>query len=451
MTNPARIGRRAFIRTAAAGLAVVSAARPAHCADAAPTRKPNLIIILADDMGYGDLSCYGSTTISTPRIDALATHGLRFTDFHSNGAVCSPTRAALLTGRYQQRCGVEDVFRPQRRALSGLPLEEVTFAQMLKTVGYQTALFGKWHLGYPPEYNPVHRGFDTFRGFLSGNVDYQSHVDGSGEPDWWNGVDRAPESGYLTDLITAHGVDYIRQNKSRPFCLYLAHGAPHSPYQGRADSVLRPEGSQTSATRDSAIDATAYREMIQALDEGVGRVVDTIKNEGLERDTLILFCSDNGAIGPGSCGSLNGIKGQTLEGGHLVPAIAYWPGRIPPGETRETALTMDVFPTLAALSGASLPAGVKIDGINLLPLLLERTPLPPRTLFWRTGAAHREKAARKGPWKLREAADGVTLFNLDQDPGEKIDRAGDAPERLAELKAALAAWEKEVSGVPVRA
>jgi arylsulfatase A-like enzyme len=186
------------------------------------------------------------------------------------------------------------------------------------------------------------------------------------------------------------------------------------------------------------------------LDEGVGRLIDSLEREGLGHDTLVFFCSDNGATGPGSNKTLNGLKGQLLEGGHRVPAIAWWPGRIAPGESTETAMTMDLFPTLAAVADASIPAGGKIDGVNLLPLLTERMALPERTLFWRTGAARREKAVRQGPWKLREASDGVALYHLEDDLGETIDRARQEPARLAELQTALATWEQDVSGVPVR-
>jgi len=190
-------------------------------------RKPNVVVILADDLGYGDLGCCGSTLASTPNLDGLAADGLRFTDFHSNAAVCSPTRAAFLTGRYQQRVGIENVLRPTtHRDKPGLPLEAVTFVTLLRNAGYATALMGKWHLGYPPAFNPVHHGFNVFHGFLSGNIDYQSHVDGAGQLDWWNGLEIGQEKGYTTDLITDHGVRFIEQNKERAFCLYLAHGAP---------------------------------------------------------------------------------------------------------------------------------------------------------------------------------------------------------------------------------
>ncbi|MEA3476736.1 MAG: sulfatase-like hydrolase/transferase [Bacteroidota bacterium] len=198
-------------------------------------RKPNIIIILADDYGYGDVGCYGSKRFLTPHLDALAAGGLRFTDFHSNGTVCSPTRAALLTGRYQQRTGINGVVTAAGHRHTGLDLEETTFAEVLKSEGYVTALFGKWHLGYLPDYNPVRQGFDEFTGYVSGNVDYHAHLDQTGMEDWWKQDELNPECGYTTDLITDHGVDFIQRHSEKPFLLYIAHEAPHYPYQGRND------------------------------------------------------------------------------------------------------------------------------------------------------------------------------------------------------------------------
>jgi arylsulfatase A-like enzyme len=197
--------------------------------------KPNIIIILADDYGYGDVGCYGSREYNTPHIDALAAGGMRFTDFHSNGVVCSPTRAALLTGRYQQRSGISGVVTAGAHRHTGMDLKEITFAEVLKAEGYVTGLFGKWHLGYAVEYNPVHQGFDEFIGYVSGNVDYHAHLDQTGKEDWWKEDELVPENGYTTDLITTHGVDFIRRHREKPFLLYLAHQAPHYPFQGRQD------------------------------------------------------------------------------------------------------------------------------------------------------------------------------------------------------------------------
>ena len=407
-------------------------------------QPPNIIIIMADDLGYGDIGCYGSTKIKTPNIDALAEGGLLFTDYHSNGAVCSPTRAALLTGRYQQRCGVEEVvFANGPARETGMSLLEATFAEVLKKAGYATGIFGKWHLGYKVEFNPAKQGFDEFIGYVSGNVDYHSHIDGAGIEDWWKNVKKVPEEGYVTDLITGHGVDFIERHRDGPFCLYLPHEAPHYPYQGRKDPPERLGGKKKGKKTPAGEIPRAYKEMVEVMDEGIGRIVEAVRRHGLERKTFIFFCSDNGATKRGSNGPLAGYKGSLWEGGHRVPAVAYWPGRIKHGTvTNEPVLGLDLFATMASLAGAKLPAGLALDGVDLVPLLVEGKGLPERTLFWRY---RKQKAVRKGPWKLLVIEGSVKLFNLAEDIGEKNDLAGDKPRMVAELKAELAAWEKEVS------
>jgi len=425
---------------------VCSAANPN-----AGLNRPNIILIMADDLGYGDIGCYGSTKINTPNIDALAKGGMKFTDYHSNGAVCSPTRAALLTGRYQQRAGIEGVIYakgPTRQ--TGLALEETTFAEVLKTRGYATGIFGKWHLGYNVEFNPARQGFDEFRGYVSGNVDYHSHIDGAGIDDWWKNLEKVPEDGYCTDLITKHGTDFIERHKDEPFCLYLPHESVHSPYQGRKDPPERlPAGKKGKTAKGKEI-ARAYKEMVEVMDEGVGKIVETIKHLGLEHKTFIFFCSDNGATKNGSNGALAGFKGSLWEGGHRVPAIACWPGTIKPGTvTTQTVLGMDMFPTMVSIVRAKTQAGLNLDGVDLLGMLTRDEKLPERTLFWRY---RKQKAVRKGPWKLLVQNDNLTLYNLDDDLGEKNNLAGNKPETVKMLQAELEAWEKEVSaGVDLRA
>lgn len=413
--------------------------------------QPNIILIMADDLGYGDIGCYGSPTIKTPNLDTLAEGGMKFTDYHSNCPVCSPTRAALLTGRYQQRAGIEGVIYakgPTRE--KGMDLEEVTFAELLKGRGYATGIFGKWHLGYSVEFNPARQGFDEFRGYVSGNVDYHSHLDGAGFEDWWKNLEQVPEEGYTTDLIMKHGIDFIERHKDEAFCLYLPHESVHSPYQGRKDPPERlPGGKQGKRAKGDEI-TRAYKEMVEVMDESVGRIVDTVKRLGLERKTFIFFCSDNGATRQGSNGKLSGFKGSLWEGGHRVPAIAYWPGKIKPNTiTDQTALGMDVLPTIASITGAQLPAGRKLDGVNLLPMLTENARLPERTLFWRY---LKERAVRKGPWKLLIQNGNVRLFNLDKDLAEKDNLAQAEQTMVKQLRSELAAWEQEVSaGVELRA
>ena len=450
------MNRREFIRCIAGG-AVTAALTNCGCSLAdsgggsGNSDRPNIILIMADDLGYGDISCYGSTKISTPNIDTLSKNGMKFTDYHSNCPVCSPTRAALLTGRYQQRAGIEGVIYakgPTRQ--TGLALDETTFAEVLKKHGYATGIFGKWHLGYNVEFNPVRQGFDEFRGYVSGNVDYHSHIDGAGFDDWWKNLEKVPEEGYCTDLITKHGIEFIERRRNEPFCLYLPHESVHSPYQGRKDPPMRLPGGNTGKKARGEEIARAYREMVEVMDEGIGKIVKTVKRLGLEHKTFIFFCSDNGATKNGSNGELAGYKGSLWEGGHRVPAIAYWPGRILPGSvTSQTVLGMDMFPTMVSIAGAKLPAGLKLDGVDLLGMLTQDRKLPDRTLFWRY---RKEKAIRKGPWKLMVQSDKVRLYNLDDDLGEKINLAGAKPGMARELQGELAAWEQEASeGVELRA
>lgn len=404
--------------------------------------KPNIVIILADDLGYGDVGCYGDTRIETPNIDALAADGLRFTDFHSNGAVCSPTRAALLTGRYQQRSGITGVVTAAGHRHTGLDLQETTFAEVLQEVGYTTALFGKWHLGYRPDYNPVRQGFDEYVGFVSGNIDYHAHLDQTGAEDWWKQDELVPETGYSTDLITDHGVDFILRHRDKPFLLYLAHEAPHYPYQGRRDPprYTREDG----RTLDPAT-PEAYKEMVEVMDEGIGRIRRAIEEAGLSGNTLIFFWSDNGPAKMGSAGPLRGKKNEIWEGGHRVPAVAFWPGRIRAGDvTDETAMGMDLFPTMVDLAGASLPEGLELDGVSLVPHLIGEKPLAPRPVFW---GVKTMLAVRQGDLKLVTDVSFTdpVLYDLQADRAETTDLAGQKPEEARELLDLLRDWHREVN------
>ncbi|MFW5802711.1 MAG: sulfatase-like hydrolase/transferase [Verrucomicrobiota bacterium] len=413
-------------------------------------KHPNIILIMADDLGYGDLGCFGSDRIRTPNIDALAGRGVAFTDFHSNGAVCTPTRAALLTGCYQQRSGLEGVIYvggPTRR--TGLdPNETYSLAHALREAGYTTALYGKWHLGYRTEFNPVHHGFDQFRGYVSGNVDYHSHVDNSGVADWWDGLEQVEEDGYVTDLVNRHAADFIEEHQNEPFFLYVAHEAPHFPYQGRKDPPERFVGGKPPKDFDpwgSRPDRqAAYQEMIEAMDEGIGWIVDKLHECGLEDSTLVVFCSDNGAMDKfGSNGALRGEKGDVYEGGHRVPAIAALPGRIDPGVvSRETVMTMDLLPTFLTLADSKTECPQPLDGIDISPALFEQRPLPVRDLFWRYGV---KAAIRRGQWKLVRTADtGCELFDLDSDIAESRDLSTEQPALAQQLAQALADWERDV-------
>ncbi len=412
---------------------------------AAEAQRPNIIIILADDLGYGDLGCYGSTEHRTPNLDKLASEGMRFTDFHANGPMCSPTRAALLTGRYQQRSGIERVIGGF--GSRGLPLEAKTIAEYLRAAGYPTGMYGKWHLGYPPEELPTGQGFDDFWGHLYGDSDHHSRIDRNGNEDWWHKETLVKEEGYNTYLINRHSLKFVEDHKDKPFFLYVPHSAVHFPWQGPGDKADRVKGvDATKIKHGSRKDQrVALGEMLGAIDAGVGQIVAKLRELGLDRRTLIFFTSDNGGyLSVSSNGPLRGEKGSMYEGGHREPAIAWWPGRIQPGTVcHETALTMDLLPTALELCGQSLPQGNdKLDGVSLVPVLSGKN-ISERTLFWRMGA----KAVRQGVWKMVVKENKPELFNLADDLGEKNDLAGQNPEVVKRLSQSLAEWEKSVDAV----
>ncbi len=409
--------------------------------------RPNIVLILADDLGYGTLGCYGNKEVKTPHIDRLAASGTRFTDFHSNGALCSPTRAALLTGRYQQRCvevadeELSPAFREQRKANPvqrwawGISPEELTLPALLKTAGYRTALIGKWHLGYDEKFHPLNYGFDEFRGFIGGNVDYHSHIAGYGtqQLDWWNNRKIENETGYATDLLTKYATDFIARNKDAPFFLYLAHGAPHNPWQGR-DLLNKKSPVET------------YKEVIGVLDDSVGAVIAELRKHQLESNTLVIFGSDNGPAPPNGFaanGNLRGKKNTLYEGGHRVPFIAAWPGKIAAATTcDEPLMSMDLLPTLAKIAGAPLPAERKFDGVDILPLLKSARTEAPRVLHWQSGD---DWAVRRGAWKLiGQGLKPLTLVNLHNDIGETDNLLAREPALAEELRKAHTQWAKSL-------
>lgn len=420
-----------------------------------PDLSPNIVIIMADDLGYGDLSCYGNTTTHTPNIDLLAANGIKFTDFHSNGAVCSPTRAALMTGRYQQRTGVGGVITAKSHRTVGLHLNEVTIAEEFKKHGYATAMFGKWHLGYSKKHNPTLQGFDRFTGFVSGNVDYHAHIDQEGYLDWWQDAEIKNEEGYATDLITKYGVNYIKEHDpkktGKPFFLYLPHEAPHYPFQRRIDKILREVG--TAGTDPVAKDSISliYKEMVEVMDEGVGEIIQMLKETGQYENTIVLFLSDNGASQYGDNGVLKGQKAGVYEGGSRVPAILNYPSVIKKGiENNETILTMDVLPTLLDFIDKK-PSVAHLDGISIKDNILSNAALPKRAVFFAFG---NKSFIRSGDWKLvrikAKNGETIALYNLSEDLQESNDRSADNPELLNKLNAKLSNWEKEVKkGVAV--
>ena len=418
----------------------------------ARAQSPNFVVILADDLGYGDVACYGGK-IPTPGLDRMAAEGVRFTDFHSSGTVCTPTRAGLLTGRYQQRAGLEEVILvgfDQNRHW-GLQEGETTLPELLRSSGYSTGIAGKWHLGYREQYNPLLRGFDFFRGFVGGNIDYQAHIDRAGVYDWWNGQETIVEDGYATHLITDHALQFIQENRDRPFFLLVAHAAPHFPYQAPGDPAFRVTGEMVQSDLDFQTSPGTYSEMVEAMDQGVGSILDTLQELNLAENTLVFFFSDNGANRNGSCAPLRGTKTHVWEGGHRVPAMAWWPGRIQTGVSDRLVSSLDLMPTMLELAGVETPRDRPLDGVDLRRYLRSGGEGEERTLFWRFRG---RTAVRQGRWKLVQGEDdqtGPALFDLSQDLGEEVNLAAENPQRVAALRQALVAWEKNVdSGATVQ-
>lgn len=405
---------------------------------------------MADDLGYGGLSSYGDPGYETPNIDQLAEDGLKFTNFYANSTVCTPTRAALLTGRYQQRSGLEGVIYVQGETRqTGLSQNEITIAELLKRAGYQTGVMGKWHLGYREEYNPVYQGFDQFYGFVSGNIDYHSHYDNSGIFDWWHNADTLSEEGYSTDLITQHSLDFIEEHQNQPFFLYVPHEAPHVPFQGRNDPGYRFSDNEFTYYGPVEDRHRAYADMMTAMDEGVGKIVEKLEETGLQENTFVLFISDNGGLAEyGNNKPLRGSKTTLWEGGIRVPGIAWWPGKIESGETNQPVITMDLLPTFLGLARAEKPDTLHLDGINLSPLLFNGDEIPERNLFWRYRG---QKAVRSGAWKLMISDSDTLLFNLEEDISEQHDLSDQYFERVNNLTSAIENWEKDVmSGVRLK-
>ncbi len=420
-------------------ISVLAAVATGTAADAEPGALPNIIVILADDLGWGDLGVQGGRDVRTPNIDQLAAGGVRLTNYYANHPVCAPSRAALLTGRYQQRFGFENNPGAAQRESEdfGLPKESKTLPERLKAQGYATAMFGKWHIGYTATNTPTARGFDTFYGFLDGAMAYTA--DGTtGLKTLMRGTEPAPMPTHTTEAFTQGAVDFIAANKARPFFIYASYNAVHAPLQSTQPYLARFAAEPDPRRR-------AYLAMLAALDDGVGAIIQAVEHNGLADNTLIVFTSDNG--GPtwqttSANGPLNGVKALTLEGGIRVPAIFRWKGRLPEGKTLESvAMEFDVTATALAAAGASI--GADLDGVDLTPFLSgQRTGDAHERLFWRAGP---QGAMREGSWKLVKAEDAFYLFNLRNDIGERHDLATAEPARLARLKGQWQAWSDSMA------
>lgn len=415
------------------------------------TGKPNVLLILADDLGYGEVTAQGYTQdIPTPHIDSIAKNGVRFSSGYVSGPYCSPTRAGLLTGRYQQRFGHEFNPGPSPVESFGLDLKQKTLGDHFKNLGYATGWFGKSHLGNKPEFHPNKRGFDEFYGFLGGAHTYLSAA--TADPIQHNGkpVDKID---YATESFAAEAVKFIGANKGKPWLAYVPFNAVHGPLE----TLEKYENRFSSITDEKR---RKFAGLLSALDDAVGTILAKVRENGEEENTLIIFHSDNG--GPtrqtsSKNGPLKGYKATTWEGGVRVPFFVQWKGKIPAGKVDDRpVIQLDLLPTALAAAGAEIPADVKFDGVNLLPYLTgEKAEAPHEALFWRFGG---QIAVRKGDWKLVKGAtdekpvgqlgftaslDGAQLYNLSSDIGEQTDLAAQEPEKVKELAAAWETWDSQ--------
>ena len=440
------------MRTPAALLALLGlAGGPAAAAD--PPRRPNIVFIVADDMGYADCGVHGCKDVPTPNLDALANGGVRFTDGYVTGAVCSPTRAGLMTGRYHHRDGVHDWIRPG--AAAGLKKGVPTVADYLQKAGYHTGLVGKWHLGEKDDYHPLARGFKDFFGFLGGGRNYFTEGDQTKLRPYVRlvrGREPVNETEYATHAFGREAVDFIarRNGKGEPFFLYLAFNAVHTPMQAPADYLKRFPAIKDAKRR-------TYAGMLAAMDDDIGKVLRAIKDGGYDDNTLVCFISDNGGPitrnAPNSSRNtpLRGGKGETWEGGIRVPFFMKWNGQLKAGSTfTRPAIQMDLVATCLALAGVEADAKYPLDGVNLMPYLTGDKKSPHDTLCW---VYDRQGAIRQGDWKLTfvnapvQGMGPVTgLFDLAKDVGETSDLAAAHPDRVKKMQDAWLAWRKAVFG-----
>lgn len=407
--------------------------------------RPNVVFILADDLGWGDLSCYGRPDYRTPNLDLLAAQGVRFTDAYSASAVCTPTRVGFFTGRYPARVNV-GLFEPITVANQtvGLDPNHPSIASLLKKSGYDTALIGKWHLGFRPEWGPNAHGFDEFFGILSGAVDYHLHKMGSGRPDLFENLTPVQRNGYLTDLLTERAVDYVSRRRAAPFYLSLHYTAPHWPWQDRksGESVNFTDKTIEPVKMGGGGSLKLYAEMMRILDEGVGRVMKALRATGIERNTLVIFTSDNGGERFSYQWPFSGDKGDLLEGGIRVPAIVRWPGMITPNRiSHQMAITMDWMATILAVAGTKSDEAYPSDGIDLLPIIRGASPVHDRTFFWRI---YDQDAVRQGKWKYFRDGERRRLFDLSFDQHEQADFGTKNAAVLERLSGEFDNWNRQM-------
>ncbi|MBL8552559.1 MAG: sulfatase-like hydrolase/transferase [Hyphomonadaceae bacterium] len=437
--------RRQVARNAAAAGIVAPFAQGCATTAAAPGGPPNILFIMADDLGYADLSCYGRTDYSTPVLDGLAADGLQLTNGYANSAVCAPTRVALATGRYQYRLTI-GLGEPGIRGDHGIPPEHPTLPSQLKRLGYRTALIGKWHIGSPPHFGPLRNGYDRFYGLYGGGTDYFRHA-----PDNALGegamranatlIDQdapARDEGYLTDLFTDRAIQWIEGGGTEPYFLSLHFTAPHWPWEGPGDQAVSQQ--LTDLNHQDGGSLKVYAEMVRSLDRNIGRVLEAIERGGARNNTIVVFTSDNGGERFSDVWPFVGVKGELLEGGIRVPAIVRWPGRIARGQRCEQVITsMDWMPTLLAAAGGAPDPAYPSDGANLIAELTG-APAKPRKLFWRF-KANEQRAFRDGDWKYLKIRGFEHLFNLAEDQRERADRKDHEAAIFARMKAEYDAWD----------
>ena len=417
------------------------------------TERPNIVYIVADDLGFADLGCYGGRAPVSPFLDRLAAAGIRFTQGYANSPVCSPTRFALMTGRYQYRLrgAAEEPINSSSRGSTtlGLPPGHPTLPSLLKAAGYRTGLVGKWHLGYPPAFGPLRSGYDEFFGPMSGGVDYFSHCDSRGTHDLWQGDAEHREVGYLTDLISHRAVDFVNRAAvaEAPFFLSVHYTAPHWPWETRDDAAIADDvKGNLFHTHGGSIDT--YHRMIGHMDEGIGWIVAALVRQGVLENTLVVFTSDNGGERFSDNWPLVGGKMDLTEGGIRVPWIAYWPARIEAGGiSAQTCMTMDWTATLLAAAGVSGDPAYPLDGVSLLPVLDDSAHTFPRPLHWRM--KHRDqRALRDGRWKYLQVDAHEYLFDLSADERERANLGPREPGRLAALRADWQTWQASMPPIP---
>lgn len=405
-------------------------------------QQPNIIFIMADDLGYADVGCYGRPDISTPNIDRIAARGARLTQGYANSAVCSATRLALITGRYQYRLplGLEEPLAGKTDV--GLPPDHPTLPSLLRDAGYQTALVGKWHLGVPPGFGPLKSGYQRFYGIRSGAVDYYSHQNTRGGHDLWDGDEPVTASGYMTDLLGERAVATVNEFAAahQPFFLSLHFNAPHWPWEAPGD---RAESDRLRGSNlrhwDGGTQRTYYR-MIEAMDLQIGRVLQTLDAHDAADNTIIIFTSDNGGERFSDTWPFTGIKTELLEGGLRVPTVVCWPARIPAGQVSpQVAITMDWFPTLLEAARIAPHPDYPSDGVSLLPMLTQAIPPLPRRLFWRY-KTNAQRAMRDGNFKFLKIRDNTFLFDVAMDPRERANLKARRPEVMQRLVADWEAW-----------